>query len=146
MVLLSPEVLRDLAIILALALGAGLLTSRLKQPPVVGYLVAGAVAGPFLVGTVANLEAVNFLADLGVTLLMFTIGLEFNFRRLRQVGFVALFAGVAKILLLLFTVNALGLLLGWRALESLYLGAALSVSSTVIAVRLLERAGPVSDR
>ncbi len=146
MVLLSPEVLRDLAIILALALGAGLATARLKQPPVVGYLVAGALAGPFLVGTVANLEAVNFLADLGVTLLMFTIGLEFNFRKFRQVGFVALFAGVTKILLLLVSVNAIGLLLGWRALESLYMGAAISVSSTVIVVRLLERVESVTPR
>ncbi len=146
MVLLSPEVLRDLALMLALALGAGLLTSRLKQPPVVGYLVAGALAGPFLLGTVTNLEAVNFLADLGVTLLMFTIGIEFNFRRFRQAGFVVLFAGIAKILLLFASANALGLLLGWRPLEALYFGAALSVSSTVVVVRLLERVGPVSDR
>lgn len=146
MVLLSPEALRDLAIILALALGAALVASRLRQPPVVGYLVVGALAGPLLLGTVANLEAVNFLADLGVTLLMFTLGLEFNFRKFRQVGFVALFAGVTKILLLLVSVNALGLLLGWRALESLYLGAALSVSSTVIVVRLLERAESVTPR
>lgn len=145
-VLLSPEVLRDLATILALALGAGLLASRLRQPPVVGYLVAGVAASPLLRAGVANLEAVNFLADLGVTLLMFTIGLEFNFRRFRQVGFVALFASVSKILLLLASVNALGLLLGWRPLEALYFGAALSVSSTVIVVRLLERAEGVSER
>ncbi|MEM3087053.1 MAG: cation:proton antiporter [Halobacteria archaeon] len=146
MVLLSPDVLRDLALVLLLALGAALVTSRFRQPPVVGYLLAGALAGPFLLGRVANSEAVNFLADLGVTLLMFTIGIEFNFRKLRQVGFVALFAGAGKILLLLLSVNALGLLLGWPALESLYLGAALSVSSTVVVVRLLESIGSVSQR
>ncbi|MBI4361612.1 MAG: cation:proton antiporter, partial [Euryarchaeota archaeon] len=143
---LTSTILQDLAVVFALALGAGLVFSRLRQSAVMAYLVVGALIGPASLRWVSNTEVVALLADLGVTLLMFSVGLEFSFSKFRRVGFAALFATLFKMLLMVALGNAAGGLLGWSPLESLYLGAALSISSTTIIVKILRDMGQLEHR
>lgn len=114
----------------------------LHQPPILGYILAGVVVGPFTPGaTVQNLETFRQLADLGVVLVMFWLGLEFSLDRLRPVGVVALAAGGLEMLFMLVAGYEAGTLLGWAPGDALFLGAALSLSSTMVVVKVLGELG-----
>ncbi|NOZ58804.1 MAG: cation/H(+) antiporter [Euryarchaeota archaeon] len=134
-------ILRDLAVVLLLSFAIGVLFSRLRQPVVLGYILAGIASGPYALRLVENIEVVNAFADLGIVLLMFSLGLEFNIRKLRRVGGVSLVASLSGILLLLGIGQTLGIALGFSPIDAAFLGAALAISSTAIVVKLLtERA------
>ena len=117
---------------------AAVICQFLHQPLVVGYLVAGMVVGPNVPGLYANPERVRLVAELGVTLLVFSIGLEFNFRRLMRlaptVGLVALIQAAAMIGL----GYLVGRLMGWTPWESLVTGAIVSISGAVIVAKAFE--------
>jgi CPA2 family monovalent cation:H+ antiporter-2 len=130
-------ILRDLAVVLLLSFAIGAAFSRLRQPVVLGYILAGAASGPYALKLVKNLEIVNAFADLGLVLLMFSLGLEFNIRKLRKVGAISLIASVSGVLFLLGIGQTLGIALGFNAIDAAFLGAALAVSSTAIVVKLL---------
>ncbi len=130
-------ILRDLAVVLLLSFAIGAVFSRLRQPVVLGYILAGAASGPYALKLVKNLEIVNAFADLGLVLLMFSLGLEFNIRKLRRVGAVSIIASVSGVLFLLGVGQTLGIALGFNAIDAAFLGAALAVSSTAIVVKLL---------
>lgn len=142
------DILRDMAVVMAVSGGVILLFHWLRQPVILGYIVAGAIIGPYtppfpLVGEV---EVINVLADLGIILLMFALGLEFSLGKLRRVGKVAVIGGAIQ-LIIMFTIGyQVGLLLGWSALTSLFLGAGLSISSTALIVKVLEEQRLMSDR
>ncbi len=133
----------DLAVILAAAAVSTILFSRFKQPIVLGYLIAGFAVGPHfpLFPTVVDTEGVKLWAEIGVIFLLFGLGLEFSFKKLAKVGRSAFIAAFFEIV----TMAALGYLvgrsLGWKAMDSIYLGAALSVSSTTIIVRAFGELG-----
>ena len=143
------EFLRTLAIVLMVAAGTSVLFQRLKLPVVFGYLAAGMIVGPYTsIPLVADLSIVRSLSELGVILLMFSIGLEFRLRRVRQV------AGTAGIAALLETGIMFGLgvlaadLLGWSPFERLVAGAMVAISSTTIIARTfadLQVRGRVAD-
>ena len=117
---------------------AAVICQFLHQPLVVGYLVAGMVVGPNVPGLYANPERVRLVAELGVTLLVFSIGLEFNFRRLMRLaptaGLVALIQAAAMIGL----GYLVGRLMGWTPWESLVTGAIISISGAVIVAKAFE--------
>ncbi len=123
---------------LGLALILGLVAAKLKLPPLVGYLVAGIAIGPATPGFVADLELAGQLAELGILLLMFGVGLHFSLEDLLAVRRIAIPGAVVQIA----AATALGagtaLLWGWRIGEALVLGLALSVASTVVLLRALE--------
>jgi CPA2 family monovalent cation:H+ antiporter-2 len=123
---------------------------KLKQPPILGYLLAGLLIGPFtlprLTLTLTNQENTRLLADLGLVLLLFALGLEFGWRRIRQVGFSVLVIGSGEILVMISLGYGVGRLLGWTALESIFLGAALSISSSAILVKVLRDSGRLSTQ
>lgn len=122
------------ALVVALALGA--LAHRLRMPPMLGYIGAGMVVGPFSPGFVADREEVLALADIGVALLMFSIGLQFSLGELRSVG-IRLLAGVpVQVALTMAIGTGTGLALGWDLMEALFIGGALSVASTVVLVKV----------
>jgi CPA2 family monovalent cation:H+ antiporter-2 len=137
------SLVRDFAIVLIVAGGVMLLFRLLRQPPVLGYLIAGFVVGPYTLPTppVHDVETIRLLADLGIVFLMFGLGLEFSWRKLRQVGGVALMVGSLEIVLMLVLGYQLGRLLGWSSLDSIFLGAALSISSSAIIVKVLRDEG-----
>lgn len=134
----STPLIETLVGALVVAFVFGLAAGRLRLPPLVGYLVAGIVLGPFTPGFVADRDLAGELAEIGVILLMFGVGLHFSVRDLLAVRAVAVPGAVAQML----TTVILGVLLadlwGWPLLPGVILGLALSVASTVVLLRVLE--------
>ncbi len=138
---------RDFAVIMTVAGGAILLFRRLNQPPILGYLIAGVLVGPFtlpLIGLqapVTNADSIRLLADLGLVLLLFAVGLEFGWQRIRQMGLRVILIGAIEITFMVALGYEAGILLGWTATEAFFLGAALSISSSAIIVKMLRDTG-----
>ncbi len=135
----------DLAVALTLALGGGLAARALRLSPIVGYLAAGMVIGPFTPGYRAEAGALHELAQVGVVFLMFGVGLHFNLRDLAAVRTTALPAGAAQIVIVTAITWALGLAVGLDTREAAVLGMAASISSTVVLVRALEERGATTS-
>ncbi|MGH8123780.1 MAG: cation:proton antiporter, partial [Rudaea sp.] len=136
--------IHDLAVIM---LTAGMVTvvfHLLRQPVVLGYIVAGVLIGPHTVvyaSLVTDEETIHTLGELGVVFLLFSLGLEFSVKRLRQVGATALVAALAGIVTMLWLGYEIGLAFGWRTMDALFLGAMLSISSTTITIKALDDLG-----
>ncbi|MCS6925036.1 MAG: cation:proton antiporter [Candidatus Binatia bacterium] len=139
--------LHDLAVVMAVSAVTTVLFHLLRQPTVFGYLAAGVIIGPYTppFSFVTDLHSIHTLAELGVVLLLFSIGLEFDLRKLRRVGAVAVLAAVLEILFMLWVGYTAGQLLGWRQMDSLFLGALLSISSTTIIVQVLLETGQLRE-
>jgi len=137
-VLVTHNFLEDMALVMCVAALACVVCQMLRQPLVVGYLLAGVVVGPHLPGVYADTHRVRLVADLGVTLLIFSIGLEFKFRRLMRLaptaGLVALLQAAAMVGLGYLT----GRLMGWTPWQSLVTGAIVSISGAVIVAKAFE--------
>jgi CPA2 family monovalent cation:H+ antiporter-2 len=121
-----------LLVALAAALALGAVAHRLRLPPMIGYVAAGLAVGPATPGFVADREQVLALADIGVALLMFSLGLRFSLRELVSVGRLVFVATPIQVALTAAAGTGVGLLLGWSTLEALFIGAAMAVSSTVV--------------
>src|SRR5882757_7481718 len=108
--------LQDLAVVMIVAGLVTVLFHRFKQPVVLGYIIAGVIIGPHTppFPLIHDQATINTLADLGVILLMFSLGLEFSLRKLRQVGGTACIAAFLEILLMLWVGYELGRMFGWR--------------------------------
>ena len=131
----------DLLLDLALAMGAAILggfaAHLLKQPAILGYLLAGLVIGPYTIGPVASVERVQTLANFGVALLMFALGTEFSLGALGKVRRVAVGGGIAQILLSILLGTALGLVLGFPLTASIFLGGIIAISSSIFILKIL---------
>ena len=138
------HLLVDVLVLLAAALLFGTIAERLKQPAIVGYLLAGAVVGPGGFGLVGGHgdetagEGVNVIAELGVALLLFTIGLEFSFRRLRRLGAVGLGGGTLQLVLTAAAVFPIAWLLGLPPAAAFAVALMVGLSSTACVLRLLQ--------
>jgi monovalent cation:H+ antiporter-2, CPA2 family len=121
-----------------LAFVLGLLAQRLRLSPLVGYLIAGIIAGPFTPGFVADQTLAPQLAEIGVILLMFGVGLHFSLRDLMAVKAIALPGALAQIAFVTTLGFGFAWMLGWTSLNGLVFGLALSVASTVVVLRALE--------
>jgi CPA2 family monovalent cation:H+ antiporter-2 len=133
-----PPLVSTLAIGLVLAFSLGVLAHRFKLPPLVGYLLAGIVLGPFTPGYVADQNIANQLAEVGVILLMFGVGLHFSLEDLLSVRGIAVPGAFAQGLVATPLGMALGWWLGWGTGAGVLFGLALSVASTVVLLRLLQ--------
>ena len=131
----------DLALAVLTAFAGGVVAQRLRQPVILGYLVAGVVIGPFTPGLTVDSHTVQVLAEIGVAFLMFAVGAELSLGELRRLGRAASLGGALQIA----GTMALGLLLapllGLTAVQGLFLGALLSLSSTVVALKVLMARG-----
>ena len=125
-----------LVVALAAALVLGAIAHRLGVPPMVGYVVAGLVVGPATPGFVAAREDVLALADVGVALLMFSIGLRFSLAELRSVGVRILAGTPVQVAATMAIGTGTGLALGWPLAEALFIGGALAVCSTVVLFKI----------
>jgi CPA2 family monovalent cation:H+ antiporter-2 len=132
--------LQDLAIILSVAGLVTLLCHWLKQPVVLGYLIAGVIVGPFTppFNLVTDIKSIQHFQELGVIMLMFALGLHFSLRKLAKVGAAALIAAGMEIVIMVAAGYGLGLAFGWSPLDSLFLGAILSISSTTIIIKAFQ--------
>jgi K+:H+ antiporter len=130
--------LLEILLLLGAAMVLGVVAERLRQSAVVGYLVAGALVGPGALSWVADEQQIFQIAELGVALLLFTIGLEFSPQRLMQLGRVALLSGPLQIVLTTLAGMAAASWLGFSPRESFVIGAMIALSSTACVVRVLK--------
>jgi Kef-type K+ transport systems, membrane components len=140
--------LTDLAIILVVAATVAFIFYKLKQPIVVGYLIAGMIIGPFTppFSLITHIDLLNLFAEIGVVLLLFTIGLEFPINKLRSMGRVIIGVSALEICLMLTVSYIIGIyLLHWSFYDTLFLGAALASSSTTIIAKVLGDMGKLKE-
>ncbi|PTU32651.1 YbaL family putative K(+) efflux transporter [Stenotrophobium rhamnosiphilum] len=141
----ETQLISTLAVALALALFGGVLAVRLKMPPLIGYLVAGIVVGPFTPGFVADKGLAAQLSEIGVILLMFGVGMHFSIRDLIEVRRIAIPGAIVQILV----ATAIGVGIadywGWSFAAGLCFGLSLSVASTVVLLRALEQIGKLDS-
>ena len=141
----SPLV-ADFAVVLGVATVTGALARRLKQPPVLGYLLAGLIVGPYIpIPLFADVERVREMSELGVVLVMFTVGLEFSLSRAAQVLPTAGLAAAVQISGLFWAGNLVGVALGLSTPGQVVMGAGLCVSSTMVVTKVFEVHKPPTD-
>jgi len=138
-----PPLISDLALVMGAAAVVTLVFKRLKQPTVLGYILAGIFVGPHfhLFPSVTDIESVDVWAQIGVIVLLFCLGLEFSFKKLMRVGGAASVTAITQVAVMLLIGFGTGMLLGWSATDSIFLGTMLSISSTTIIIRALEELG-----
>jgi len=132
----------DIIIIVIAALFGALIAQRLRQPLILGYILAGIAIGPYTAGvTVQDIHQIELLAEIGVALLLFALGLEFSHNELKPVRKVALIGTPIQILLTMGLGFGLGRFFGWPPGESLWFGALISLSSTMVLLKTLMNQG-----
>ncbi len=138
-----PSLVHDLALILVLAGVVTLLFKKLKQPLILGYIVAGFICGPHLkiFPSVADIQSVDTWADIGVIFLMFTIGLDFSFKKLIKMGPSPVVAACTIIFCMIGLGSIAGHFFGWSRMNSLFLGGMLAMSSTTVIYKALDDMG-----
>ena len=135
--------LQDFALITVAAAVALILFRRLKQPAILGYLLTGVLIGPYTLplSPVGNVESIRLLADVGLVVLLFALGLELGWDRIRRVGLRVVLIGVIEVSLMVVIGYQVGKWLGWSANEAFFLGAAVSISSSAVIVKMLNDTG-----
>lgn len=138
-----PVLITDLGLILGAAGVTTLLFKKIKQPLVLGYILAGLLVGPHIhfLPTVTDNESIHIWAEIGVIFLLFSLGLEFSFKKLVKVGGSASITAVVEVVFMLTIGFAAGQIMGWSLMDSIFLGGILSVSSTTIIIRAFEELG-----
>ncbi|ACU05742.1 MULTISPECIES: cation:proton antiporter [Pedobacter] len=138
-----PVLITDLGLILAAAGITTLLFKRIKQPLVLGYILAGLLVGPHIkfIPTVTDNESIHIWAEIGVIFLLFSLGLEFSFKKLVKVGGSASITAIVEVVFMLLIGFVAGKAMGWATMDSIFLGGILSVSSTTIIIRAFEELG-----
>jgi monovalent cation:H+ antiporter-2, CPA2 family len=131
---------QDFAVIMIVAAIMLVVTFKLKQPMVIGYLLAGMVIGPYTppFRLIHDINALNILAELGIIMLMFVIGTEFPIAKLKSVGRTSIIVALSESLGTLTLVFFVAQTLGFSQYDSMFLALAMSVTSTVVTVRVLE--------
>jgi CPA2 family monovalent cation:H+ antiporter-2 len=138
-----PKLIEDLALILALAGIITLLFKKLKQPVVLGYILAGLLVSPNVswLPNVSDRQSVQVWADIGVIVLLFSLGLEFSFKKLVKVSGTAGIAGIFEITCMIALGYFTGKLMGWPTMDCIFLGGIIAISSTTIIIRAFDELG-----
>jgi Kef-type K+ transport system membrane component KefB len=136
-------IVRDLGLIVVAGAFCLIVGQRLRTPSIVAYIVAGLLLGP-VTGLIAASEAVDLIAEVGIALLLFLVGLELSLARIRDVGKVAVVAGIGQVIFTAAGGLGLALLLGFGLMESIFIATALTFSSTVVVVKLLDQKGELN--
>ena len=136
----------DLTVVLWSSAIGGFITNRLKQPVLLGYLFSGLIIGPFGLGLINNVDDIKSLAEIGVALLLFTLGVEFSLAELRRVKDIALQGSILQIGITITFVALFSLLSGWveTSTQGIFLGAVLSLSSTAVVLKTLTEKGEIN--
>lgn len=141
----ETSMLFNIAIIFIAALIGGMIAEALKQSPLIGYMLGGILAGPYVTGMISNLELIHGFADIGVILLMFTLGIEFSLERLSSIKGYAVGGGILQVAAVVFLSVLLGRYMGLSTYEAVFLGCTLSISSTMIVLRMLNDHGEMNS-
>ncbi|PKL64620.1 MAG: potassium transporter KefB [Methanomicrobiales archaeon HGW-Methanomicrobiales-3] len=135
----------DILIVFSIALIVGLIFNRLKVPPLVAFILTGIIVGPYGFSLIQSEEQVNALAEIGIILLLFTIGIEFSFKDLWKIRLIALVGGALQVGLSFIFFCGLALLVGWPTGEAILMGFLLSLSSTAIVLKILHERGEIDS-
>ena len=138
-----PALIQDLALILIAGAIVTLLFRRIKQPLVLGYIIAGFLVGPHFdfFPSISDSDNIETWAEIGVIFLLFSLGLEFSFKKLMRVGGAASITALVEILFITFAGYYAGRWMGWSTMDSLFLGGMLASSSTTIIIRAFDELG-----
>jgi len=138
-----PHLITDLALILFSAGVVSLIFKKLNQPVVLGYIIAGLLVSPnfSLFPTVTEVDSIKIWAEIGVIFLLFSLGLEFSFKKLVKVGSTAAITGLFEVTAMLITGYFAGQFLGWGKMDSIFLGGIIAISSTTIIFRAFDELG-----
>src|SRR5215218_738760 len=147
---LSPSnfIVQDFAVIMVVAAIMLIITYKLKQPMVIGYILAGMVIGPYTppFTLIQSVETVNVFAELGIIMLLFVIGTEFPIAKLKSVSKTALIVGIPETLGTLVIVFFIAQTLGFSLFDSVFIALAMSITSTVVTIKILEELNILTDR
>lgn len=148
MVAEAAQVIQDFAIVMVIASVMALVFYKIKQPMVIGYIAAGMLIGPYTppFSLISHPEVVNLLAEIGIVLLLFVVGLEYPIAKLRSVGKKALVIAMTEAFGTLALGYFVGQAMGLALFDSLFLALSISVTSTVIVMRVLEELGMLQDK
>lgn len=134
---LSHNLFAQLAVVMVTASGLALLAFRIKQPLIIAYILAGLVLGPSVVDLTHDAEVMKTLSEVGIAFLLFLVGINLDWRSIKDVGPVALLAGLGQAFVTSAVGYILALALGFGLVESVFLGVAFAFSSTIVVVKLL---------
>jgi monovalent cation:H+ antiporter-2, CPA2 family len=136
---LAP-LIKDLAIMLSIAGVVVLLFQKIRQPVILGYIIAGVIIGPYTppYSLVTDVTQIQTLSELGVIFLMFALGLDFSFHKLKRVGFSATITGIIKVSAIVVLGLFIGWFLNWKFYDRVFLGVAIAISSTMVIIKALE--------
>lgn len=146
--MLSHEivVIINIALAVGVALIGGMVAHRLKQSPIIGYLLGGMLVGNFATGLIVEREQIATLAEVGVIFLMFALGIEFSLKEIVRMKGPAIFGTIAQVSLVLAGGWAFGKLCGWSDGQALFFGGVISVSSTMVIIKTLMARGEITSR
>ncbi|MGB0911243.1 MAG: cation:proton antiporter [Nitrospirales bacterium] len=139
------SILQDVLIIFTVSIGVVFLFQKLRLPSIAGFLVAGTLVGPYGLNLISDREQIEVLAEIGVILLLFTIGIEFSLTQLKASKRILLISGPLQILGVLLCVTASGILIGLSIQETIFWGCLLSLSSTAIVLKALGERGEMDS-
>lgn len=134
----TENLLLDVTVALSIALAGGWLATRLRLASIVGYVLAGIVISPFTPGFVGDVDRLRLLADIGVVLLLFAVGVQFSLSELSTAGPAVAVAAIAQTAIVIVVIAPVGLALGWSTGEAFYMGGAAAMSSSAVLVKLLD--------
>lgn len=134
---MGQDILRDIVVIFVVAVPVVLIAHRLRFPSIVGFLITGFIIGPHTLGLIPDIEEIRVLAEVGVALLLFSIGLEFSFDRLKGWGRPIIGMGALQVIATVAIGFGTGILLGWDIVRSAFLGSTVALSSTAIVMAIL---------
>ena len=145
--LLSDTIVQDFAVIMIVAAVMLLLTYKLKQPMVIGYILAGIIIGPYTppFQVLHDIDTINIFAELGIIMLLFVIGTDFPIQKLRSVGRISIVVALAEAIGTLLLTLFVGQHLGFPFFDSIFIALAMSITSTVVTVKILEELGMIQD-
>ena len=145
--IISDTIVQDFAVIMIVAAIMILLTYKLKQPMVLGYILAGMVIGPYTppFPLLQDLDTINIFAELGIIMLLFVIGTDFPIKKLKSVGRISIIVASAESIGTLLLTLIVGQHLGFAFFDSIFIALAMSITSTVVTVRILEELGMLQD-
>jgi len=127
----------ELSIVVAAATLVSIFMKIIKQPLIIGYIITGIVLGPFALNLVQPSDTLVTFSEIGIAFLLFIVGLNLNFKTLKDVGVIALITGIAQVAITFVAVYFISKFLGFSGISSLYISGALTFSSTIIVVKLL---------
>jgi monovalent cation:H+ antiporter-2, CPA2 family len=145
---LGDLIVQDFAVIMIIAAVMLIITHKLRQPMVIGYIVAGMIIGPYTppFSLISSIQTVNVLSELGIIMLLFVIGTEFPIAKLKSVSKISIIVALPESMGTLLIVFFISQTLGFSFFDSMFLALAMSITSTVVTIRILEELDIIRDR